>query len=107
MPALAIPALMLAVAISNTAWQWKIAEINSERIIKAVDAFHVAKGRYLKTLDELVPKYLPSVPRAKYCMNGVFRYFNEPGSYCMLMWSKLGFYRKIYHFDSKQWGAVD
>lgn len=104
---IAIPALTLAVSMGNTALQWQIAETNAARIIKAVDAFHGAHGRYPKTLDELVPKYLPSVPPAKYCMSGAFRYFNEPGSYCMLVWSKFGFYRKIYHFDEKRWGAVD
>jgi hypothetical protein len=104
---IAIPPLTLGIAIGNTALQWKIAETNADRIIKAVEEFHVINGRFPKTLDELVPKYLPSIPRAKYCMAGTFWYFNYPESQCMLMWSKLGFYRKIYNFDMKRWGAVD
>lgn len=73
---IAIPPLTLGIALGNTALQWKIAETNADRIIKACEQFHVANGRYPKTLDELVPQYLPSVPRAKYCLLGVFWYVN-------------------------------
>jgi hypothetical protein len=103
---ISMPILTLAIAMANAEVQWKLSDANAERVIKACDEFHNASGRYPQKLEELVPDYLPSVPRAKYCLAGKFWYFNT-GDNCTLMWSRYGFYRRIYDFDSKTWSNLD
>ena len=45
-------------------FQYRVGKANAPRIIAACDQFHAATGRFPKTLDELVPRYLPAVPCA-------------------------------------------
>jgi hypothetical protein len=104
---IAIPALTLGIVLANTNFQWKMGDANGERVVKACEKFHAANGRYPKTLDELVPQYLPSVPRAKYCERGDFWYFNSDGQNPHLWWYKIGFCRKIYNFETKRWHHLD
>jgi hypothetical protein len=101
-----MPLLTLGIAMSNGNLQWKISDAHVERVIKACDEFRVVNGRYPKKLDELVPKYLPSVPPAKYCMMGRFWYVNSEDC-CTLWWSRYGFYRRIYDFETKRWSNLD
>lgn len=106
---IAIPALTLGIVLANTAIQWTIAEGNAAQIIKASEEFHAAKGRYPKTLDELVPEYLSSVPRAKYSLNGKFWYYcdGESGR-PILWWCKVSpFGKEVYGFESKRWRYID
>jgi hypothetical protein len=103
---LSVPILTLTIAVSNGNLQWKISDANAGRVIKACGEFRVANGRYPSTLDELVPKYLSSVPRSKYCLMGRFFYVNSNGI-CMLWWSRWGFYRRIYDFEKGRWFNVD
>jgi hypothetical protein len=104
---LAIPVFTLGIAVTNSFIQSEIADANSERIITACEAFHTANGHYPKTLDELAPKYLPSVPPAKYCMDGGFHYFNSDGPPPILWWNEFGFLHKIYSFERKEWNYLD
>jgi len=101
-----MPLLTFAIAFGNGNLQWKISDANAERVIKACDEFRVANGRYPSKLDELVPKYLASVPPPKYCMMSSFFYVNSEG-HPMLWWNRYGFYTRIYHFDEKRWGNTD
>jgi len=63
-----IPAVTLALVLGNNSLQWQIAEANADRVIKACQEFRAAHGDYPGQLDELVPDYLDSMPRAKYCL---------------------------------------
>ncbi|MGA2617078.1 MAG: hypothetical protein ABSF26_05655 [Thermoguttaceae bacterium] len=103
---ISMPFLTFGIAMGNGRLQWKLSDANAERVIKACDEFNNANGRYPRKLDELVPKYLPSVPPAKYCLLEKFWYFNSDG-HCSLMWSRYGFYRRFYNFDEKRWGNID
>ena len=105
---IAIPPLTLGLVLVNSSFQLTIAEANAPRIIAACEKFHSDNGRYPKTLDELVPRYLSYIPRAKYCFDyGEFRYWNheeEP----MLEWCVVPpFGRKIYTFNDRRWGYID
>jgi hypothetical protein len=64
----AIPAVTLLVVIANAMFQGWIGERNAGRIIKAAGQYRAATGNYPETLEDLVPKYLSSVPPAKYCL---------------------------------------
>jgi hypothetical protein len=109
----AIPALTLGIALANTFIQWKIADVNGERIVRACESFYSDNGRYPKTLSELVPRYLPSIPPAKYSMDGDFHYYNSrdsddsDGAAPILWWDQFGPLRKIYSFDRRGWHHLD
>jgi len=107
----AIPLLTLVIVLGNNAIQWKIGEANMERIITACESFHAANGQYPKKLNDLVPQYLPSIPRERYCLFDTgFMYFNFPDQSHspMLVWVKIPpFGRKIYSFEDKSWGYLD
>jgi hypothetical protein len=102
-----IPAMTLGLVLANDAVQLRIAEANSLRIVAACEEFDAANGTFPKSLDELVPRYLPSIPRAKYCLtNGDFVYSTSGKP--MLVWYVIPpFGRRIYDFESRQWHYLD
>ncbi len=104
---MAIPAVTLGLAWAGNAVQIKIAEANSRRIIAACERFQAANGAFPRTLDEVVPDQLPSVPRAKYCLAyGEFLYFNYGSP--MLGWYVVPpFGRRTYDFETRRWSYVD
>jgi hypothetical protein len=104
---ISIPAVTLAIAMANGRLQWEMSNVNAERVVKACEAFQSANGRFPNTLDELVPLYLSSVPPAKHCLMGDFKYFNFKGGSCILIWTRYGFYRRHYDFDRKTWGNIE
>ncbi|MDD5285972.1 MAG: hypothetical protein PHD54_08940 [Desulfuromonadaceae bacterium] len=99
-----IPILTLAIVAGNAAMQSKIANANAERIIVACEQFRSATGKYPDRLDELVPKYLTSIPQARYAlMFSDFRYRNPDGNH-QLMWDERPpFGRRIYDFEQRKW----
>lgn len=102
---IAIPVLTLAIVSGNVALQSTIANANAERIIVACEQFHAATGKYPDQMDELVPKYLSSIPRAKNAllMFSDFRYRSLEGNH-QLMWDERPpFGRKIYDFERRKW----
>ena len=104
---IAIPAVTLGLVLANNAFQLTIGEANAPRIIAACEEFHADNGKFPKTLDELVPRYMPSIPRAKYCLYyGEFRYLNYGRP--MLVWYVAPPYgRRIYDFEDPRWGYLD
>jgi len=103
----AVPVVVFGLVLANNAVQIRIAETNATRIIAACEAFRAANDRFPKSLDELVPSFIPSVPRAKYCFGwGEFKYFNFGRP--MLVWCVVPpFSRRIYDFGAQRWGSVD
>jgi hypothetical protein len=103
-----IPALTLGLVLSNNAAQSRRAEANAANIIRACEEFHAANDKYPKTLGELVPQYMSSVPRAKYCLLfGDFLYWNFD-SQPMLAWYAIPPYGcKIYNFEERRWSYLD
>ena len=101
---IAIPVLSLAMIAGNATIQSKIANTNAERIIVACEQFLATRGNYPDQLDELVPKYLSSIPRAKYAlMFSDFRYRNLEGNH-RLMWAENPpFGRRTYYFEHREW----
>jgi hypothetical protein len=83
---IAVPPLTLGLVLANDAFQYRIAEANAARVVEACEEFRDANGKFPKTLGELVPWYMPSVPRAKYCLEyGEFRYWNLDGCHPILL----------------------
>jgi hypothetical protein len=104
---IALPVLVLGLVSANNAFQRKIGEKNIRIIIYACEKFHAAKGEYPKSLNELVPQYLPHIPRAKYCLAWCdFMYFNN--GHPILVWYIVPPYgRKTYNFDDRRWNYLD
>ncbi len=106
---IAVPALTLGIVLSNNFVQRKIAHVHAERIIEACEEFHVAHARYPHTFDEIVPRYLGSIPRAKYCLAyGQFEYLNLDGNRPIMLWYDVPpFGRVTYNFEDRRWGYLD
>jgi hypothetical protein len=105
---IAIPPLTLGLVLDNDAIQYRIATAKAPRVAAACEEFHAANGRFPKTLDELVPQYLESVPRAKYCLVwGEFQYWNND-EHAILVWYVVPPHgRRIYNFHERRWGYLD
>jgi hypothetical protein len=105
-----IPPLTLALVLANNAVQLRIAEQNAPRVAAACEQFYAANGKFPKTLDELVPRYLPSVPRAKYCYGfgfGEFVYMNFHGSPILFWYVIPPHGRRCYDFEHRRWRYLD
>ena len=79
------------------------------RVIDASRAYQAKHGRLPDRLDELVPEFLPAVPRAKYTIQwGTFTYMKGSEQSHTLMFTSLPpFGRQVYHFETAQWGQFD
>jgi hypothetical protein len=105
-----IPVLTLWLVRANDAFQLRVAEANGQRIVAACEEYHAANGRFPENLDELVPKYMNSVPVAKYCLGpwSKFIYVSRTPGDAMLFWHIVPpHYRKIYRFETRSWSYLD
>lgn len=102
-----IPIVTGLLAFANDSAQRSIAMDNAQRVIEACERYHKANGAYPERLAELVPRYLNSVPRAKYCCSwGEFWYFGTPQP--LLLWYEVPpFGRRIYNFERGAWNWLD
>jgi hypothetical protein len=62
---------------------------HATRVIEACRAYKVRSGKLPERLQDLVPDFLPAVPRAKYTV----------------MFPPFG--RRLYHFEEDRWGQLD
>lgn len=103
-----IPIVTGLLAFANYSAQRTIAMGNAERVIEACERYREANGAYPERLGKLVPQYLNSVPRAKYCCSwGEFRYFEGPPAHMLLWYEIPPFGRRIYNFERGDWGYLD
>jgi hypothetical protein len=88
-----------------------LARHRAERIVVALDAYKGDHGRYPKRLDELVPAYLPSIPRAKYTLMPGFNrfyYMSQDGEDGFIEYTAFPpFGRPFYRLKSKKWDYLD
>jgi hypothetical protein len=78
-------------------------------LIAACDAFQERHARYPAALTELVPEFLPSVPRAKYTLaSSEFTYAMRTDAPPTLSYVSLPpFGRPVYSFSRHAWGFID
>ncbi len=102
---IAAPAVVLWAVLGNSALQTKVGDENSRQIIAACEEFRLANGRFPDNLDELVPRYAPSVPPARHSLlGGSFQYWVRNGQ-ATLSWWVPPF--RFYHFETRQWSRTD
>jgi len=99
--------VIAAVAVfSFNALNNKIAQSRAEQLVTAIKAYRQAENQYPNELKDLVPKYIPMVPLAKYSM--MYNEFHYSGKYHFLLYVSFPpFTRPSYFFDRNEWATVD
>lgn len=104
--ALYAAAALLAIGIKVANAQ--LAQARAEELIAAAQAWHAAQGAWPERLEQLVPGYLPAIPRAKYVLSDFgFRYTATPAQHQLAYVAMPPFGRRIYTFESGQWSTLD
>jgi hypothetical protein len=83
------------------------AERTAEDVIKAVVQYRDKHGQYPDQLPDLVPEFMPMIPPAKLTFS-YNNFFYGSRTRPMLWYVELppaG--RRIYYFESGQWGTLD
>ena len=113
-----IPVVIGLLAVANYRLQATIAMSNAADVIQACERYRNTEGSYPERLDQLVPRYLNTVPSAKYCcFQSEFVYYG-PRFFADLMadqtprarlvwyeWPPFG--RRIYAFETGEWHYLD
>lgn len=86
----------------------EMAHQRANNVISAVKAYHQEHRAYPKRLDDLVPDYLTSIPRAKYVLGlGEFKYLYDAVLPALIYVEYPPFGRTTYRFERGEWGYVD
>jgi hypothetical protein len=103
-----IPVTTVLLVAANYGVQGGIVSANADRLIQACERYREANGAYPERLDNLVPRYLNSIPRAKYrCLSSQFSYYASSQRHT-LSWCELPpFGRSVYIFETGEWRCVD
>ncbi|MGR8921022.1 MAG: hypothetical protein ACU85V_15510 [Gammaproteobacteria bacterium] len=84
----------------------RLAQARADDLVERVQEYRALAGRFPATLDELVPAYVASVPRAKYTLGfGHFDYSNSDGGVFLAYASAPPFGREVYDFRRQRWRA--
>jgi hypothetical protein len=102
-----IPLVTGLLVVANYSVQKRIAMGNAARLIQACEHYREVNGAFPERLGDLVPRYLDSVPRAKYCCSlSEFGYHGAP-RHILFWWECPPFGRKVYTFETGQWQYMD
>jgi len=86
----------------------EMAHRRANDVIVAVKAYHQQHGVYPKRLDDLVPAFLPSVPRAKYVLFlGEFKYLYDAANPALFYVEVPPFGRPTFSFGRNKWDYLD
>jgi hypothetical protein len=103
-----VPVVTGLLVIANFSLQGKIAMGNAARVIEACERYREINGVYPERLSELVPHYLSSVPRAKYCLKcSEFGYYSGSPQPILFWWEFPPFGRRVYTFETGKWQFLD
>lgn len=85
-----------------------LARSRAEVVIAAVHAYKRERGVYPSDLEQLVPAFLPSVPRAKLTLGfSRFEYLARDDKAWLHYTSLPPFGRPTYNFTAARWGYLD
>lgn len=98
-----------AATIGATRFHAATAQNHAAQVIEACRAYQVRHGMLPDRLQQLVPEFLPAVPRAKYTLSyGEFTYWtSEQKSHTLMYVALPPFGRKLYHFEEARWSGLD
>lgn len=107
---IAIYAVMMASVVATIHANNQLAARRAEGLVVALKSYRAATGNYPVRLRELVPGYLPAVPRAKYALAfDEFFYSYDPAEHRgVLLYVVIPpFGRRTYNLGSDTWGSLD
>ena len=85
-----------------------IARERAESLVVAVEQFHAKHGRYPERLGEIVPEFIPEIPKAKYVLIADrFRYFKSDSRHSLMYVEIPPFGRRIYTFEDRRWTTLN
>ena len=100
--------VMAAAILTANATHNHLAKTRAEHLIVAVNEYKAQYQRYPHTLDELVPKSLTEIPKAKYTLLfNNFVYTNREGHATLMYFDFPPFGRPYYDFNKQEWGHID
>ena len=106
----AVPIAVLAVALVNDSFQRRLAMGRAEQVVSAIREYRDANGLYPSDLQQLVPKYLPFVPRPKYAITFNAFFYSGGGSvgHPGLWWIDVPPHgKRSYNFHEARWSVID
>jgi len=98
--------LLIAASFGFHAYDISIAEARAQNLIAAVDHFHQDKGVYPDTLQNMVPAYLPGIPRVR-LGPGIFYYVGAPENPHLMYADYPPFGRVSWSFSDSKWISID
>ena len=102
-----VPVVTGLLVLANYYMQGRIAMANAARVIEACERYREANGAYPERLGDIAPRYLSSVPRAKFCCSSsTFGYYGSP-CHMLFWWEFPPFGRMVYIFETGKWRYVD
>jgi len=100
--------LLGAVTLGVLRFHSDTARAQATRVIEACRAYETTHGKLPERLQNLVPGFLPAVPRAKYTfVFGEFDYWSSPAGHTLVYVATPPFGRRLYHFEEDRWGQLD
>jgi len=104
----AVYLVMVVASVTAFAGNNYLAQHRATDLIKKVYAFKEKNHRYPKTLDEMVPEFISSVPFAKVTLLfGRFGYSTFQDRTTLMYYGFAPFERKYYNFESRRWYVID
>jgi len=101
-------AVMVAAIFGALHLNSKLAEHRASLVITALDKYQAKHQNYPDGLDQLVPEFLPRIPKAKInLLYGNFSYISSDGSHTLLYIAYPPFYRRCYNLEEKKWSSLD
>lgn len=98
--------LLVVASFAFHAYDISIAEARAQRLIAAVDHYYQDKGAYPDTLQNLVPAYLPEIPRVR-IGPGKFYYLGAPDDPHLMYADYPPFGRTSWSFTNRKWISID
>ncbi len=84
-----------------------IAQARARELVEVIERYHTENENYPKSLQELVPRYIDKVPRAKFAMPGEFYYATSENGAVLFYMELPPFGRSTYDFEKRSWGYLD
>jgi hypothetical protein len=99
------PIITGVLVFGNFIIQSNFARGNAKRIVQACERYREDNGAYPEKLGNLVPRYLNSIPVAKYCLGANDFWYSNFEQTTTLMWMNAPPYgREYYNFQQRDWG---
>jgi hypothetical protein len=100
--------LVGAAAFGTVRFHAHTARVNAARVIEACRSYERTHGKLPERLQDLVPAFLPAVPRAKYTlMFGEFTYLSSATGHTLVYVALAPSGRRLYHFEEDRWSQLD